>query len=89
MSAPDTGYHAPIDIDAPMNLAAARERRARRQRPYPAVFEDTEFRAPLQAHVRAANDQAELKRANRRARALVLLCLACLPVALGIHFLFR
>jgi hypothetical protein len=79
----NSSFHPPIV------LADARERHARRQRPYPAVVADTEFRAPLQAHVRAANDQAELKRANRRARYLVLLCLACLPIALGIHFLFR
>lgn len=79
----NSSFHPPIV------LADARERRARRQRPYPAVVADTEFRAPLQAHVPAANDQAEMKRVDRRARYLVLLTLARLLVALGLHLYFR
>lgn len=79
----NSSFHPPIV------LADARERRARRQRPYPAVVADTEFRAPLQAHVPAANDQAEMKRVDRRARFLVLLTLAPLLVALGLHLYFR
>jgi hypothetical protein len=79
----NTSFHPPV------SLSDARERRARRQRPYPAVVADTEFRAPLQAHVPAANDQAEMKRVDRRARFLVLLPLAPLLVALGLHLYFR
>lgn len=53
MSAP-TGFHSPIDIDAPVSLSAYR---ARRQKPYPAVCghlpetdeRDTQPRPPVAA----------------------------------------
>lgn len=78
----NSSFHPPIV------LADARERRARKQRPYPAVAQDTEFHAPLQAHVPAANEQAEMKRVDRRARVLVLITLAPIAAALGVHLYF-
>lgn len=84
MSAPDTGYHAPIDIDAPASLAAARERRARKQRPYPAMFE-----LPTAAEIAEADERHAIARGNRWARSLVLLTFVLVLVALGLSMYFR
>lgn len=80
MNPPDTGYHAPIV------LAEVRERRARRQRPYPAV---NDYTPPTAAEIAAADEKHDIARANRWVRVLVVLAIAPLVVALGTHLYFR
>jgi len=74
----NSGFHAPI------SLADARERRARRQRPYPAVFE-----MPTPDEIAEADERQDIARANGCFRVLAVLFVALLLIALGVHFHFR
>jgi hypothetical protein len=74
----NTSFHPPV------SLADARERRARRQRPYPAVFV-----MPTAAEIAEADERHDIARANRWVLVLVLITLAPLLVALGLHLYFR
>lgn len=72
MSAPDTGYHAPIDIDAPVSLA---EHRARRQRP--GHWADV----PSAEEIDAAEERDAIVRAGRAVLPAAVIAVA-LAVAL-------
>jgi len=74
----NTGYHAPIV------LADERAKRARKQRPYPAVFE-----MPTPDEIAEADEREDIARANRCFRVLAVLFIALLLIALGVHFHFR
>lgn len=74
----NTGYHAPIV------LADERAKRARKQRPYPAVFE-----MPTPDEIAEADERQDIARANRCFRVLAVLFIALLLIALGVHFHFR
>lgn len=71
-------------FNPPVSLADARARRARRQRPYPAVFE-----LPTAAEIAEADERADIARMNRWVPVLVVISIAPLLVALGIHLYFR
>jgi predicted anti-sigma-YlaC factor YlaD len=70
----------------PVILADARERRARKQRPYPEVCEYT---PPTPDEIAEADERHAIARGNRWALVLVLLTIAPLLVALGLHLYFR
>lgn len=74
----NTGYHAPIV------LADERAKRARKQRPYPAVFE-----MPTPDEIAEADERHDIARANGCFRVLAVLFIALLLIALGVHFHFR
>ena len=74
----NTGYHAPIV------LADERAKRARKQRPYPAVFE-----MPTPDEIAEADEREDIARANGCFRVLAGLFIALLLIALGVHFHFR
>lgn len=85
MSAPDTGYHAPIDIDVPASLAEARERRARRARPH--YFPDDTPEPVAQPY--GAID-ALLRPVLQLARALIFILMAGAALGYGaFFFLYR
>jgi predicted anti-sigma-YlaC factor YlaD len=76
----NSSFHPPIV------LADARERRARKQRPYPEVCEYT---PPTSAEIAEADERHVIARGNRWARSLVLLTFVLVLVALGLHLYFR
>ena len=76
----NSSFHPPIV------LADARERRARKQRP--GHWADQRA-IPTPTEIAEADERHDIARGNRWALVLVLLTVAPLLVALGIHLYFR
>lgn len=76
----NSSFHPPIV------LADARERRARKQRPYPEVCEYT---PPTPDEIAEADERHAIARGDGWARALVFLALVLVLIALGLSLYFR
>ena len=70
-----SNFHPPVSLS---------EYRARKQRPYPAVFE-----MPTSDEIAEADEQHAIARGNRWARTLMGFTCALLLIALGVHLYFR